>query len=294
MSTACPICCLRWLAPSTTVPGRPRRSGSRLIAVFDVPLDGVEHGPRKLLRHSLPDRAAFDERRAVDGFDGDVPPVARDPFGVILKARRMPGLGTRQTGRHHRGDRRAVDEHAGGDDEVLVDRPIAVVKARLVLAEQYEVVVARDLDDDRAAEGAFGIAGALACAPVILQRRRQARGGEQQRHGDDGGNDVTYHLSVTLGIPRLDRAYAACEALARSHYENFPVASRLLPAAMRPHVAAVYAFARVADDIADEGTTPAAERLERLGAWQQRLHAAIAIEPSAAGSEDDLDGLLVR
>ena len=34
------------------------------------------------------------------------------------------------------------------------------------------------------------------------------------------------------------------------HYENFPVASRLLPAAMRPHVAALYAFARVADDIA--------------------------------------------
>ena len=55
----------------------------------------------------------------------------------------------------------------------------------------------------------------------------------------------------------LARAYAACEALARSHYENFPVASRLLPAPMRPHVAAVYAFARIADDIADEGALPA-------------------------------------
>ena len=50
----------------------------------------------------------------------------------------------------------------------------------------------------------------------------------------------------------LERAYGACEALARSHDENFPVASRL-PAAMRPHVAAVYAFARGADGIADEG-----------------------------------------
>ena len=38
-------------------------------------------------------------------------------------------------------------------------------------------------------------------------------------------------------------AYAHCEALAKSHYENFPVASRLMPAALRPHVAAVYAFA---------------------------------------------------
>ena len=55
-------------------------------------------------------------------------------------------------------------------------------------------------------------------------------------------------------VDPLARAYAACEALARSHYENFPVASRLLPAPMRPHVAAVYAFARVADDIADEGS----------------------------------------
>lgn len=44
-----------------------------------------------------------------------------------------------------------------------------------------------------------------------------------------------------------------CESLARAHYENFPVASRLLPAAMRPHVAAIYAFARIADDMADEG-----------------------------------------
>jgi squalene synthase HpnC len=72
----------------------------------------------------------------------------------------------------------------------------------------------------------------------------------------------------------LARAYAACEALARSHYENFPVASRLLPAPMRPHVAAVYAFARVADDIADEGSAPPAERQERLRLWQDRIHRA--------------------
>ena len=73
------------------------------------------------------------------------------------------------------------------------------------------------------------------------------------------------------------RAYAACEALARSHYENFPVASRLLPAPMRPHVAAVYAFARVADDIADEGSAGPAERLEQLRLWQDRIHRAAAV-----------------
>ncbi len=76
----------------------------------------------------------------------------------------------------------------------------------------------------------------------------------------------------------LAQAYAACEALAQSHYENFPVASRLLPAPMRSHVAAIYAFARVADDIADEGTTPAAERRAALDAWRRRLHNAIDID----------------
>jgi hydroxysqualene synthase len=81
---------------------------------------------------------------------------------------------------------------------------------------------------------------------------------------------------VSQGSELLARAYAACEALARSHYENFPVASLLLPRAMRPHVAAVYAFARVADDVADEGTVPAGERHARLAAWQRRLHAAAA------------------
>jgi phytoene synthase len=74
----------------------------------------------------------------------------------------------------------------------------------------------------------------------------------------------------------LARAYATCEMMARSHYENFPVASRLLPAPMRPHVAAVYAFARVADDVADEGTMAPAERQSCLRAWQERLHRAAA------------------
>ena len=47
-------------------------------------------------------------------------------------------------------------------------------------------------------------------------------------------------------------AYARCLALTRAHYENFPVA-RLVPRRLQRAVAAVYAFARTADDIADEG-----------------------------------------
>jgi len=88
----------------------------------------------------------------------------------------------------------------------------------------------------------------------------------------------------------LVRAYAACEKLARSHYENFPVASWLLPARMRPHVAAVYAFARVADDIADEGTLSAEERRRQLRGWQRRVHDAIghASVTAAGETRDDL------
>jgi len=69
----------------------------------------------------------------------------------------------------------------------------------------------------------------------------------------------------------LQRAYTACQALAESHYENFPVASRLMPARLRPHVAAIYAFARAADDFADEPGREPGERLRLLDEWQRKL-----------------------
>jgi squalene synthase HpnC len=59
-------------------------------------------------------------------------------------------------------------------------------------------------------------------------------------------------------------SYAECERLASEHPENFPVASLLLPKHVRPHVAAIYAFARTADDIADEPGREPAERLALL------------------------------
>jgi len=55
------------------------------------------------------------------------------------------------------------------------------------------------------------------------------------------------------------------------HYENFPVASRLVPEALRPAVVAIYAFARAADDIADEGDAAPALRLAELDAFSARL-----------------------
>lgn len=57
------------------------------------------------------------------------------------------------------------------------------------------------------------------------------------------------------------------------HYENFPVASLLCPPALRPAVAAIYGFARTADDLADEGDAPAEQRLADLAAYRADLDA---------------------
>lgn len=58
------------------------------------------------------------------------------------------------------------------------------------------------------------------------------------------------------------------------HYENFPVASWLCPPRLRPAVAAIYWFARTADDLADEGDAPAARRLADLDQYRADLTAA--------------------
>jgi squalene synthase HpnC len=75
----------------------------------------------------------------------------------------------------------------------------------------------------------------------------------------------------------LQDAYGACARLAKAHYENFPVASVLVPAALRPHVCAVYAFARQADDFADEAEFEG-QRIDRLDDWHARLQACVREE----------------
>ena len=56
-----------------------------------------------------------------------------------------------------------------------------------------------------------------------------------------------------------------------NHYENFPVASLLLPRPLRHPVALIYRFAREADDFADEGSDPDAVRLDRLERFREQL-----------------------
>jgi squalene synthase HpnC len=65
-------------------------------------------------------------------------------------------------------------------------------------------------------------------------------------------------------------ALAYCRRLAESHYENFTVASWLLPAELRPHFCNVYAYCRWSDDLADE-TAGGAQSLELLDWWQSQL-----------------------
>ncbi len=61
-----------------------------------------------------------------------------------------------------------------------------------------------------------------------------------------------------------------------SHYENFPVASRLCPPHLRPAIVAIYGFARTADDIADEGDALPQARLDDLAAYRADLMATAA------------------
>ena len=75
------------------------------------------------------------------------------------------------------------------------------------------------------------------------------------------------------------QGYQWCRALAQSHYENFPVASRFLPRRLRDPIAAIYAFARTADDIADEGDISRQLRLHRL---QEMETALAAVEAGGA------------
>jgi squalene synthase HpnC len=80
------------------------------------------------------------------------------------------------------------------------------------------------------------------------------------------------------------------------HYENFPVASWLCPASIRPAVVAIYHFARTADDIADEGPATASERLDQLSAYRAALARCLAspAQPLDAAQWPQVFGPLAR
>ena len=76
---------------------------------------------------------------------------------------------------------------------------------------------------------------------------------------------------VALDSQKVERAYAHCQQLVNSHYENFPVASFILPKHLRRPISVIYAFARNADDFADEGDWSADTRLAKLKDYDDKL-----------------------
>ena len=78
--------------------------------------------------------------------------------------------------------------------------------------------------------------------------------------------------------PPLDEARAYCERLAKTHYENFSVATWFLPARLRQHFYNVYAYCRISDDLGDE-VGNAQQSLELLDHWEAELNACYAGSP---------------
>ncbi len=70
-----------------------------------------------------------------------------------------------------------------------------------------------------------------------------------------------------ISIQNLEQSYDYCWQIAKRHYENFPVASWVFPRQLRRHVAAIYAFARIADDFADIHRDE-----NKLHQWREYLH----------------------
>ena len=82
-------------------------------------------------------------------------------------------------------------------------------------------------------------------------------------------NNPKLHIKRKYWSP--EDGFRYCETIARGHYENFPVASRFVPKDIRKYVWTIYAFARIADDFADEPGFTLAERMDNLNQWEQYL-----------------------
>src|SRR5579859_3892023 len=78
--------------------------------------------------------------------------------------------------------------------------------------------------------------------------------------------------------PSLEEARAYCERLAKSHYENFSVATWFLPRKLRPHFYSIYAYCRISDDLGDEVADPQ-QSLALLDQWEDELDACYAGNP---------------
>ena len=93
-----------------------------------------------------------------------------------------------------------------------------------------------------------------------------------------GWNALPESYRIPEAPPSLAEARAYCERLARTHYENFSVATWFLPSRLRQHFYNVYAYCRISDDLGDE-VGDAQQSLELLDRWEAELNACYAGSP---------------
>jgi squalene synthase HpnC len=93
-----------------------------------------------------------------------------------------------------------------------------------------------------------------------------------------GWSALPLEYRIPVSAPSLEEAQAYCRRLARSHYENFSVATWFLPAKLRQHFYNVYAYCRISDDLGDE-VGNARQSLELLDQWETELNACYEGSP---------------
>jgi squalene synthase HpnC len=93
-----------------------------------------------------------------------------------------------------------------------------------------------------------------------------------------GWNALPESYRIPATAPSLEEARAYCEHLAKTHYENFSVATWFLPRRLRQHFYNVYAYCRISDDLGDEVGDPQ-QSLELLNQWEAELDACYAGSP---------------
>jgi len=93
-----------------------------------------------------------------------------------------------------------------------------------------------------------------------------------------GWRALPAEYAIPAVTPSLEEARAYCERLARSHYENFSVATWFLPRRLRPHFYSIYAYCRISDDLGDEVGNPQ-RALQLLDIWEGELEACYAGRP---------------
>jgi squalene synthase HpnC len=104
---------------------------------------------------------------------------------------------------------------------------------------------------------------------LASQNKLGINGRSEMRSGWDS---LPAHYGIPVKAPSLLEALAYCERLAHTHYENFSVATWLLPSRFRPHFYSIYSYCRISDDLGDEVGNPQLS-LQLLDEWEAELDA---------------------